>query len=99
MIISMKPITLAEVKDLAGDLSEKKALEDYLKKFGELSKDKAEKLAESIRDMKNVKIDEAHIAKIVDFLPRDAEEVHKIFHDVSLDETETNAIIDIVKSY
>lgn len=99
MILSMKPLTLAEVQHLAGDVSEKKALEDYLKKFGNLSQEKAQKLADEIRALANVKISEEHIAKIVDFLPRDSEQVHKIFHDVSFEESETNAVLDIVKNY
>jgi DNA-directed RNA polymerase subunit F len=37
--------------------------------------------------------------KIVDFLPENAEEVNKIFNEVSLNEEEINKILEIVKKY
>ena len=35
-IISMKPVTLADVKEIAGDLEAKPELKDYLKEFSKL---------------------------------------------------------------
>jgi DNA-directed RNA polymerase subunit F len=37
--------------------------------------------------------------KIADFVPKTAEELNKIFTDVSLDEEECNKILEIVKDY
>jgi len=46
-----------------------------------------------------IKLKADHIVKVIDFLPEDASDVNKIFSDVSLDENETNKILDIVKKY
>lgn len=98
-VFDMKPLSLAEARDMAGDFGERKNLEDYFKKFTKLKADKAKALEEEIRGLKSLKIKEEHVVKISDFLPRDAETVNKIFSDVSLDEKETNDIISIVSRY
>ena len=98
MILSKKPVALAEVKDLAKD-SENKELVEYLKNFTKLTKDKAEKLKEEIRSLSNLKIKEEDIIKIADFLPKDKEEVNKIFIDTTISEDEANAILAITGKY
>ncbi|MCX8159215.1 MAG: hypothetical protein N3D20_02920 [Candidatus Pacearchaeota archaeon] len=99
MIISKKPLNLAEVKSLVATLDEKKPIHSYLKSFAKLSKDKAEKLTEEIKALNNPKLKEENIIKIVDFLPQDLEDLNKILFDVGLTETESNAILEIVKKY
>jgi len=99
MINKMKPLCLAEVKDLIGDIEDKKELDDYIKKFGNLSKEDSLKLGEEIRELDNMKVKEEHIVKIVDFIPKNSEELNKIFTDISLDEEECNKILEIVKGY
>lgn len=98
-VIHMKPLSLAEVHELTEKHEEKKAVHDYLKKFCKLDIHKAKELTEELKNLNNVKIKEEYLIKVADFLPRDAEEVHKILNDVSLDEQETNAILEIVKNY
>ena len=39
------------------------------------------------------------ISKIIDILPDKAEEVNKIFIDISLDENETKKILDTIKEF
>jgi DNA-directed RNA polymerase subunit F len=99
MILSKKPMMLAEVKEYVKSEEENKVLHDYLKAYQKLTLDKAKELFSKIEDLKNPKIKEEHIVKIVDFLPSDAEDLNKIFIDVSLNEEETNAILGIVKNY
>ena len=99
MINKMKPLCLAEVKNLIGDMDDKKELNDYIKKFGNLSKEDSLKLGDEIRGLDNMKIKEENIVKIVDFVPKTSEELNKIFTDVSLDEEECNKILEIVKGY
>ncbi len=99
IILDKKPLSISEVKSQVSNLEEKKALEDYLKRFGNLKKDKAEKLAEDLRSLNNPKIKEDDIVKVIDFLPTQSEEVNKIFTDVSLSEDESNKIIEIVGKY
>ncbi len=98
-ILSMKPVSLAEVQEISGDLESRPELRDYLKQFSKLEKKKADELYNKLKDMNNPKIREEAIVKVVDLLPKDSEAVSKIFNDVSLDEKETNEIIELVKEY
>ena len=99
MILDLKPLNLAEVKELVKDLEDKGEILDYLKKFGKLSKEDSEKLSDELRALDNLKIKEAHLVKVVDLLPTDNSSVNKIFNDVSLDEKEINEILEIVGRY
>lgn len=99
MILQMRPLHLAEVNELAGELEKNKDLKDYLKKFRKLSKEKADALLEELRATDNLKLKEEFLVKIADFLPRDAESLNKIFIEVSLDEKEIQQILEIVKKY
>jgi DNA-directed RNA polymerase subunit F len=98
MIMDMKPLNLAEVKELVGN-NENKDILDYLKKFGKLKSEDAVKLSKDLRGLDNLKMKDEHIVKIVDFLPKDAEDLNKIFNDISLDEKESNEILEIIKNY
>ena len=95
----MKPLSLAEVKDLIGNVEDRKELNNYIKKFGKLSKEDSLKLGEEIRGLDNMKVKEENIVKIIDFVPKTSEELNKIFTDVSLDKEECNKILEIVKGY
>ena len=99
MILSKKPLNLAEVKILAGGIEDKKPITPYLKAFSKLNKDKANKLAEEITALNNPKLKEESIIKIVDFLPQDLEDMNKILVDVGLTDAESNAILEIIKKY
>ncbi len=99
MILEKTPLTMAEVYEVVKDLEEKKPLKDYLKKFTKLSKAKAEELKDKLHNLNNIKLKEENIIKIVDFLPKDSEDLQKLFTEVTLNEEETNAILDIVKGY
>jgi len=98
-LLDLKPLSLTEVKSLAGDLEEKKNLKIYLKKFGKLNEEKSKMLSEEILKLDNMKIKEEDIVKIVDFLPKNNEELNKIFREVSLDEKEANDLLEIVRKY
>ncbi len=99
MILSTKPLAFAEVKEYFKNSEDNKQLEEYLKKFSKLNKDKTEKLKQEISSLGNMKIKEEHIIKIADFLPQDIEDLNKIFNEASLTEEEANAILEIVKKY
>lgn len=99
MILSRKPLTLAEVNSFVPRAEEKKPIHDYLKKFVVLSKADADKLVSELRALNNPKLKEENLIKIADFLPRDVEDLSRILNDVSLSEAEANAILEIVKQY
>ena len=97
MILSKKPLSLAEAKEYIKDLDENKPVVEYIKKFNKLTKAQATKLAEAIRALNNPKIREEQLVKILDFLPEDSEDVNKIFSDSGLNEEEVQAIVKLVK--
>lgn len=99
MILSKKPLSIAEVNSLVQKGEDKKPIHDYLKKFAVLSKEDAEKLIEGLRALNNPKLKEENLIKIADFLPKDLEDVNKILNEVSLTEAEANSILEIVKKY
>jgi len=99
MITNVKPLSLGETAELIGKSEENKDLRGYIKKFNKLKAGEAEKLRAEIEKIDNMKIKPEHVAKISDLLPEDAEDINKIFTDVSLDEDETNKILEIVKKY
>ncbi len=99
MILSRKPLTLAEAKAYAKPSEEKRPIDEYFKTFTKLSREKSEKLAEDIVKLNNPKIREENIVKIVDLLPKDSEDINKIFVETSLNTEEANSILEIVKKY
>ena len=98
-LISKKPLSMAEVKSYLPEREDRKPIDDYIKKFVSLGKDKATKMTEEIKSLNNPKIKEENVAKIVDLLPEDFEDINKIFTEVSLTEDEANAILQIVKKH
>ena len=98
-ILNKTPLCLAEGKEHIKNLEEKKTMEAYIKRFGNLTKDKAEKLKEELIALNNPKINAEYTVKIIDFLPRDAEDLNKIMVDANLSEEESKSILDVVKKY
>ena len=99
MILSRKPVTLAEVNSLVPKSEEKKQIHDYLKKFAQLSKADANKLLNDLVKLDNIKLKEENLVKLVDFLPRDVEDVNKVLNEANLSEAEATAILEIIKKY
>ncbi len=102
MIKSSIPLDMEEVKDIIGSLEDsekKKQLDAFIKKFSKITSSKAEQLRKELEDLGLLKLKKEYIVKIVDLLPKDAQDLNKIFVDVSLDEDETNKIFEIVKKY
>ena len=102
MIKNMQPLDMGEVKKILGSLEDtekKKQLDAFIKKFSKISSEKAEQLKKELNGLGLIKLKQENIAKIVDILPEDAADLNKIFVDVSLDEDETNKILEVVKKY
>jgi DNA-directed RNA polymerase subunit F len=98
MILDKKPLTFAEVKGYTKDLEGTEDLNKYLKKFGKASKEKSAEIIKNIEGLNNPKIRGEGIVKVADFLPKDQEDVNKIFTDANLSEEEANALAEIVKA-
>lgn len=98
----MQPLDMTEVKKLLGSLEDsekKKQLEIFVKKFSKIKQEKAEQLKKELEELGLIKLKQEHAVKIIDISPEDAADLNKIFIDVSLDEDETNKILDVVKKY
>ncbi|RMD67231.1 hypothetical protein D6817_02160 [Candidatus Pacearchaeota archaeon] len=99
MILNKKPVTLAEAREIVEKLDEAEELKHYFKRFTKLTLEQATKLKEELQNLNNAKLKEEHIVKIVDFLPKEREELNLITADANLSEEEANAILEIVKKY
>jgi len=101
MILDRTPINMNEVHELISNIDDspkKEEMELYLKKFMKSKPEQAKKIKEEMEALDSIKVKRDHIVKIVDFLPNDASDLNKIFTDVSLNEEETNKILEIVKN-
>ena len=98
MIINKEPLSMAEaVKYVKKDESSETDVLGFIKKFTKTKPADAEALRKKLESLELMKVREEHIAKIIDLLPENAEELNKIFAEVGLDEDEVQKIIDAVK--
>jgi DNA-directed RNA polymerase subunit F len=101
MIIERTPKTLSEVQELLKGVPEsdkKEEIKIFLKKFLKAKPEQAKKIKETLEKLDILKLKRENIVKIVDLLPEDASDLNKIFIDTSLNEDETNKILEIVKN-
>ena len=96
MIKEMKPISMVEAREIVEKNSE---VDKFIKKFVKIDAEKAKKLREEIEKLELLKVKPEHIAKIIDMLPEDTVDLNKIFVDVSLNEDETNKLLEVIKKY
>lgn len=98
----MKQISLPEAKKILGSLGDsekKKQVETFIKKFSKIKLDDAESLRKDLEALNLIKLKPESIVKIIETLPEDAQDLNKVFVDVSLDEDETNKILETIKKY
>ena len=98
-ILQKKPVTLTEVKEIVDKLENKEELQKYLKKFTKVKKKEADEIIKDVSALNNHKLKEENIIKVADFVPKNSEEVNKIFSEASLSEEEINAILKITDKY
>lgn len=96
MILDLKPLSIIEAAELAG---ENKETEGFIKKFAKIKEKEAVKLREELENLNLAKLKDEHIAKIIDILPEDIIDLNKIFIDISLEEDENNKILELIKKY
>ena len=100
MILERTPLNLNKVKealDKIEDSDKKEEMMIYLKKFLKTKPEKAKKIREELEKLDLLKMKREHLVKIIDLVPEDATDLNKIFTDVSLNEDETNKILNVVK--
>ena len=93
------PITMAEVVALAGDSDKGKEIKKFIKNFNKMPVEKAKEMKEELGALDLIKLKEASIVKIIDFMPTDASELNKILVEVSLDQDEVTKILDVVGKF
>lgn len=97
MIRSMAPLSMAEASSyLAEDETQ---VRTFIKDFSSLSDEEAKELRAKLNGLEFIKLNDKNIAKIIDLLPKDKEDLNKVFIDVNLDENETNTILETIKEY
>jgi DNA-directed RNA polymerase subunit F len=100
MIKSTKAISMGEATEYLDKKNEQDAKTlAFIKKFTDLDSKKAKEMRQKLEELNLVKLNEVYIAKTIDLLPENQEEVNKVFSDVNLDEDETKKIIEVVKQY
>jgi DNA-directed RNA polymerase subunit F len=106
-LISEEPLTLVDVKE-AIDKMEKRDKElsyrsgkakDYLSVFVDLSEEKKSELQKKLTALDLVRLKEVHIAKIIDFLPKTADDLKVLLQGyvMTLPKKEMDSIVAVVK--
>jgi len=104
-VVERKPVPIALVKDMLAKVKEKnheqKITFEYVSKFAKLNKEDAEKLMEELRSANIPRVKERHIVKLVDLMPKTADEVKVIFakEEVALSKEDVQKILDILAKY
>ena len=99
MIRNNSPLSMAEVLDYVSKEDSETEVVGFIKKFNKLSSKDAKELKTELENLNILKIRPENVAKIVDFLPENSEELNKIFVDISLDEDETRKVLDAIKKF
>jgi len=76
-----------------------KDAKSFIKNFIKIKEEKAKELKQKIENLNLIKLNSRGVYKIIDFLPEDKEDLNKILADVSLDENETNKLLQTIKEF
>jgi DNA-directed RNA polymerase subunit F len=100
MIKNSEPLSMAEALEYAKKSEESETeIIGFIKKFSDIKPKDAKELRKELEALGIIKIKTDYAVKIIDILPENAEELNKIFADVSLDEDETRKILDTIKKF
>jgi len=100
MIKNRESVSMAEALEYIRENKDTETdLVGFIKKFTELKPKDAKDMRVDIEKLNLIKLKSESITNIIDLLPENTEELNKIFTDVSLDEDETNRILQIVKQF
>jgi len=99
MIINNNPLSMVETAEYIKKSEVSDGILQFIKKFSRLDIKKAKAVEEKINALELMKVKPEHIIKIIDICPENAEDLNKIFTDVSLDENESNKILEAIKEF
>ncbi len=98
MIINKEPLSMAEAfKYIKEDETSETDVIGFIKKFIKIKKDSAEGLRKKLNALELMKVKSEHIAKLIDLMPENKEDLNKIFVEASLNEDEVQKIINTIK--
>lgn len=105
--IEETPVTLVDVQEALQEIEERdkelnyrsNKTKEFLGLFTQVSKEKKEELYQKLTDLKLIRLKEAHIIKIIDFLPLTLEELKVILqaYPVSMPKKDMESIVATVK--
>jgi DNA-directed RNA polymerase subunit F len=98
MIKERNSLSLAESLEFISE-EENTEVKGFIKKFVEIDGKKAKDLREKLVSMEIIKLREEHISKLIDLLPKNKEEINKVFIDVSLEENEIESLLNTIKEF
>ncbi len=103
--LERKPVPIAVVKELLGKLSERnheqKLAFEYASKFAKLDAEQARALIEELKNANIPRFKDKHIVKLVDIMPKTADEIKAIFakEELALSKEDIQKILDILAKY
>ena len=100
MIRNSEPLSMAEALEyIKKDGENESEIVGFINKFNKIDAKSAKALRKEIEEMNMIKMTPEHVAKIIDILPENNEDLNKIFADVNLEEDETKKILEAVKKF
>lgn len=100
MIKNMEPVSMAEAYEFVKKSEDNEAnVKKFIKNFTKLSVKDAKEFRKKIMNLNLMKVKAEHIAKVIDLMPENEEDLSKIFTDIGLDGDETKKILEIVKEF
>ncbi len=99
MIKNRTSLSMVEAEEYTKDNENSAELNKFIKKFSKIDLKKAKELRLKLEELNLMKLKSDYISKIIDILPETNEDINKIFADISLDENESQKILDTVKEY
>ncbi|MEK6842490.1 MAG: hypothetical protein AABX84_01630 [Nanoarchaeota archaeon] len=96
IIINNEPLSMAEV---GGYLDKDAETMKFIKKFTKIGHKEAKDFRKKLESLDFMKMKPGHISKIIDIMPEGQEDLNKIFMETSLDEDESNKILDTIKEF
>lgn len=98
MIKNSEPISIAEASEYLKGREKEDKMRAFVKKFAKTDAKTAKELRKKLEGLDLIKMRGEQIAKIIDMLPEDSEDLNKIFAGISLEEDETKKILGVVSS-
>ncbi|MBA7647731.1 hypothetical protein ES703_55510 [subsurface metagenome] len=99
MIKNNEPLSMIEASKYIKKTEDEADVLGFIKKFAKVNLKEAKELRKKIKELELMKVKTEHIVKIIDLMPENAEDLNKIFANVSLNEDETKKILETVKEF